>query len=64
MKKTLSLAILISLFLFSPSFSQGILTASSFFKSVSDNYSTIKDYEADIDIKASKANMSGHLSYK
>ena len=43
---------------------QGILTASSFFKSVSDNYATIKDYEADIDIKASKSSMSGHLSYK
>lgn len=43
---------------------QGILTASSFFKSVSDNYATIKDYEADIDIKASKNSMSGHLSYK
>lgn len=43
---------------------QGILTASSFFKSVSENYSTIKDYEADVDIKTSKSNMSGHLSYK
>ncbi len=45
-------------------FAQGILTASSFFKSVSENYATIKDYEADIDIKAGKNSMSGHLSYK
>lgn len=46
------------------SFAQGILTASLFFKSVSENYATIKDYEADVDIKASKNTMSGHLSYK
>lgn len=46
------------------SFAQGILTASSFFKSVSGNYATIKDYEADVEIKASKNTMSGHLSYK
>ena len=52
-----------SLFIFGAS-AQGILTASSFFKSVSDNYSTIKDYEADLDIKAGKNNMSGHVSYK
>jgi len=43
---------------------QGILTASSFFKSVSENYATIKDYEADVDIKASRSTMSGHISYK
>ncbi len=45
-------------------FSQGILTASSFFRAVSDNYATLKDYEADLDIKAGKNSMSGHLSYK
>ncbi|MBR1535673.1 MAG: outer membrane lipoprotein carrier protein LolA [Treponema sp.] len=43
---------------------QGILTASSFFKSVSENYATIKDYEADVDIKAARSTMSGHISYK
>lgn len=43
---------------------QGILTASSFFKSVSENYSTIKDYEADVDIKAGKTSMRGRVSYK
>ena len=62
MKKHIAFT-LISL-LAAAAFSQGILTASSFFKSVSENYATIKDYEADVDIKASKTSMSGHLSYK
>jgi outer membrane lipoprotein-sorting protein len=61
--KKLIFIIQFSLFIFCAS-AQGILTASSFFKSVSDNYATIKDYEADIDIKAAKNSMSGHLSYK
>ena len=46
------------------SFSQDILTASSFFKSVSENYAGIKDYEADVEIKAGKTSMSGRVSYK
>ena len=55
----------LSVFLSSFSVSaQGILTASSFFKSVSENYSTIKDYEADVDIKAGKTSMRGKVSYK
>ena len=43
---------------------QGILTAASFFRAVSENYATIKDYEADVDIKASRNTMRGHVSYK
>lgn len=55
----------LSVFLSSFSVSaQGILTVSSFFKSVSENYSTIKDYEADVDIKAGKTSMRGKVSYK
>lgn len=55
----------LSVFLSSFSVSaQEILTASSFFKSVSENYSTIKDYEADVDIKAGKTSMRGKVSYK
>lgn len=55
----------LSVFLSSFSVSaQGILTASSFFKSVSENYSTIKDYESDVDIKAGKTSMRGKVSYK
>ena len=45
-------------------FSQGILTASAFFKSVSENYATIKDYEADLDIRAGSTSMRGRVSYK
>lgn len=63
MRKFLSVCV-ISLVLGAALSAQGILTASSFFKSVSDNYATIKDYEADIDIKAARTNMRGHLSYK
>ncbi len=63
MKKILASA-LVSVLMVSAAFSQGILTASTFFKSVSENYSTIKDYEAHVDIKANKNNMSGNLSYK
>lgn len=43
---------------------QGITTASAYFKIVSDYYATIKDYEADFDIKADKQDMSGKVSYK
>lgn len=66
MKKILITKFLfLSVFLSSFSVSaQGILTASSFFKSVSENYSTIKDYEADVDIKAGKTSMRGKVSYK
>lgn len=45
-------------------FSQDILTASNYFKSVSEFYGTIKDYEADVDIKISKNIMSGRISFK
>ena len=63
MKKFIS-ACVIAFAVVSSLCSQTILTASSFFKSVSENYSTIKDYEADVDIKASKTTMAGHVSYK
>lgn len=46
------------------SFSQEILTASVYFKSVSDFYGTVKDYEADLDIKANRQMMSGKVSFK
>lgn len=46
------------------SFAQEITTASAYFKSVSDYYSTLKDYEADFDIKADRLEMSGKVSYK
>ena len=46
------------------SFAQEITTASAYFKSVSDYYATIKDYEADFDIKADRLDMAGKVSYK
>ena len=45
-------------------FAQGITTASAYFKTVSEYYASIKDYEANFDIKADKQEMSGKLSYK
>jgi len=45
-------------------FSQSILTASAFFQSVSEQYGTIKDYEATVAITAGKTSMSGKVSFK
>lgn len=43
---------------------QAITTASAYFKTVSEFYATLKDYEADFDIRADKRDMSGKVSYK
>lgn len=43
---------------------QGITTASAYFKTVSEYYATLKDYEADFDIRADKRDMAGKVSYK
>ncbi len=45
-------------------FAQGITTASAYFKTVSEYYATLKDYEADFDIRADKRDMAGKVSYK
>lgn len=45
-------------------FAQGITTASAYFKTVSEYYATLKDYEADFDIRADKRDMVGKVSYK
>lgn len=63
MRKYISVCLIV-FFCVCSSFSQEILTASSFFKIVSDNYASIKDYEADIDIKAAKTALRGHVSFK
>lgn len=64
--KIKKIILLLLIFLFSSffAFSQEILTASVYFKNVSDFYATIKDYEADLDIKANRQNMSGKVSFK
>ena len=45
-------------------FCQGITTASDFFKSISERYSEVQDYEADVTITIGKTEMSGRVSYK
>ena len=45
-------------------FAQGITTASDYFKSISERYSEIQDYEADVIIKIGKSEMTGRISYK
>lgn len=41
-----------------------ILTAADFFQSVSQNYGTINEYEANINIVAGNTSMDGRVSYK
>jgi outer membrane lipoprotein-sorting protein len=45
-------------------YAQGITTAGAFFKTVSDFYGTIRDYEAQMDIVQGRSNMSGRVSFK
>jgi outer membrane lipoprotein-sorting protein len=47
-----------------PAMAQDILTADQFFKNVSAKYSTLKDYEAYVDVMADKQSMSGTVIYK
>lgn len=53
-----------ALFVGAVAFSQSILTASAFFQSVSEQYGTIKDYEANVVITTGKTRMSGKVSFK
>ncbi len=43
---------------------QGITTASVYFKGISEYYATIKDFEADMEIKADGREMAGKVSFK
>ena len=64
MKKAFTMLAVMAAFV-SASFSQSILTASEFFKSVSDFYGTIQDYEADTDILVGSGGaMRGKISFK
>lgn len=45
-------------------FAQGITTAATYFKTISDYYATLKTYEADFDIEQDKLEMHGHFSFK
>lgn len=45
-------------------FSQNITTASAYFKTISEYYGTLKDYEVDFEIKVDKSESKGKLSFK
>ena len=45
-------------------FAQNITTASAYFKTISEYYGTIKDYEVDFEIKIDKKESAGKLSFK
>jgi len=62
--KIFFLSFLFLVIAFSPAAAQDILTASQFFDSVSDKYSTVEDYEARISIIAGEVVMEGILFYK
>jgi outer membrane lipoprotein-sorting protein len=62
MKKT-ALCIFVLLNIYGALFAQ-ILTAGAFFKTVSDFYGTINDYEATLDITVGRTSMSGQVSFK
>ena len=61
MKKILLLSALLFV---SAAFAQSITTASAYFKTISEYYSSLKDYEADFEIKIGKTEYAGTLSFK
>lgn len=64
MLKKSVLFVLILNFIFTVAFSQeAIITANEYFKSVSEKYGTVKDYQANVDIVVNKENMQAELTY-
>ncbi|MCR4947570.1 MAG: outer membrane lipoprotein carrier protein LolA [Treponema sp.] len=55
---------LCALFVSTVLFAQNITTASAYFKTISEYYGTIKDYEVDFEIKIEKKETAGKLSFK
>ena len=55
---------LVCAFISLAAFSQGIQTAADFFKTVSDKYASIQDYEASVSITAGRSSMQGKVSFK
>ena len=51
-----------ALFIFATVFAQNITTASAYFKTISEYYGTIKDYEVDFEIRVDKTESRGKLS--
>ncbi|MBO4404128.1 MAG: outer membrane lipoprotein carrier protein LolA [Treponema sp.] len=64
MKKFIFASLFFILMTASASLCAQVVTASEFFKSVSDYYATFNDYEADVDIKIGKDAMTGKVSFK
>lgn len=64
MKKSIILASLAFLLAAVGLFAQEIVTAEQFFNKVSDNYATINDYEASIQISSGTQPMNGKLSFR
>ena len=57
------LFLLNTFFVFSPCYSQEIVTADKYLESVSERYSSIKDYEARVNIHSDTTDMTGNLSF-
>ena len=53
-----------ALFFVSVLSAQSIITASAYFKTISEYYATIKDYEVDFEIRVEKSESAGKLSFK
>ena len=53
-----------ALFVSTVLFAQNITTASAYFKTISEYYGSIKDYEVDFEIKVDKTESRGKLSFK
>jgi len=51
-------------FILTALYAQNITTASAYFKSISEYYGTIQDYEVDFEIKIDKKETAGKLSFK
>jgi len=64
MKKIISILLFFVVFASGFLFAQTILTASEYFKSVSEYYGTINDYTANVKIAANKQEMEGFVSFK
>lgn len=62
--KALPSIVLAALLAAAPAMAQDILTASDFFKGVSERYAAIKDYEATVEVKAGDQLMAGAVIYK
>lgn len=62
--KRLASCVLACFLLCASTLAQGITTANDFFKTVSERYTQIKDYEASIQIRIGKSSMTGKVSFK